>query len=238
VFNLFPDKRSKAYKESLQVESGSGHEQWLTVMAVDLPAGLPVGFGTVNVSTTATQATWPNSRIETVDIRLEILSGTGVPHSLQYKTATAGLQTGSLSKLQPISNQAFINPPFATCDQTQNYAAIEVKLQLPFVIEDPYVDTEWFSVVADDFSVMTGSKGPQVAWSARTNQLVVTFLNVDGKLKCYEPRFSLVPNTDASPDANVFKTSGPPQLLSVTYYDTNGAVVTGPAASEFTVTVR
>ena len=230
IFNLYPDKRSQAFLDSSTVASGTYHEPWLTVMVIDLPEGLPTGFGTIKVNTTVPQPNGPNARVEDVDYRLEILPGTGAPHNLQYQLSSFSLN-GNLRTLRPIPNQAYIVPPSATCPQSSNYAAIELRFRLPYVIE-PWRDVEWFRVVADDFTALTYEKTPQVTWAAQGDDLVVVFMSADGMLKCYEPKFSLVP-TDAS-----FSDLGPPVLLSVTYYDVNGAIITGPQASEYQVSVQ
>lgn len=233
IFNLYPDKRSKAYQDvalSLVVQAQM-HEQWLTAMAIDLPNNLPVGFGTIKVSTTVPQVNGQNAKLEDVDYRLEILPGAGTPHSLMNQMASGYLYPGNLSTLQQVPYQAYIIPPYQTCHKPTNYAVIELRFRLSYVIE-PYRDVEWFTVVADDLTAYTKNKSPQLIWSAKGDELVVIFMSTDGVLKCYEPRFSLVP-TDSS-----FNDYGPPVLLSVTYYDVSGAVISGSAASEYQVVVQ
>lgn len=231
IFNLYPDKRSSVYPNSTAVASGTAHEQWLTVMVIDLPANLPVGLGTIRVNTSALQQNGPNARVENLNIGLEILQGVGAPHPLQYQLSWGALQTGDLSLLQRVQYQAYIKPPLQSCDQTATYGAIEMRFRLPYVIE-PYGVTDWFRLVADDLSSINNKKTPQVTWSAREDQLIVVFSSVDGDLKCQDTRFSLVP-TDSS-----FNDLGAPQLLSVTYYDVNGAVVPGSSASSYQVIVQ
>jgi len=54
VFNIYPDKKSKTYWDTIAgsgletmeyVETVSGHSAWQTVVAVDLPSTLPTGTG-------------------------------------------------------------------------------------------------------------------------------------------------------------------------------------------------
>lgn len=232
IFNLYGDKRSALYHDantSILVQNIS-HEQWITVMVVDLPPDLPAGFGTIEVTTAAPQAEGPNAKLENVDIRFEVLAGVGQPHSLRYST-TIGLQPGGLNKLGRTPGQVYVTPPaVGACPVAQQYAAIEFRIRLPFVIE-PYRDVEWFRVVADDFSTHTGAKPATLSWSARGDELRVVFMNDDGTLACYETRFSLVPlpGTAFAPT---------PSLLSVTHYDENGAIVPGPALADYDLTVR
>lgn len=239
IFNLYPDKRSKLYRYdqgiATQLVEGTSHEQWITVMAVDLPAGLPTGYGTINVSTTVPQASIPNALVQNVSYRLEILPGIGAPHDLKYLKSDGNILGGTIGHLQRINNQTYIDPPtISSCSQAypQGYGAIELRLQLPFVIE-PYADTDWFTVIADDLTAYTNQKIPQMTWSATGDELSILFMSADGELRCFEPKFSITPRYDG-----IFSASSQPVLLSVDYYDVNGAVAVGPALTEYQLNVR
>lgn len=237
IFNVYPDKRSNAYEANATYANslvyGTSHEQWLTVMVVDLPQELPEGFGTIKVNTAAEQPVGPNAKVEDVDYRVEVLPGVGRPHGLQYLLSSLGTLSGNLNNLERIRGQVYVYPPVVSlCNgpQTSNYAAIEMRFQMPFVVE-PYRDIEWIRVVADDYSVMTREKAPDLLWSASGNELKVVFMRADGKLRCYEPRFSIVPW-----EFGLF--TEPPAFLSLTYYDIDGQVTTGPDMAAYQVVVR
>jgi hypothetical protein len=60
-------------------------------------------------------------------------------------------------------------------------------------------------------------------------------LSPTGKLRYYEPRFSIVPINNQD---QVISFAGTPTITSVRYFDINGNQVAGPLPSDFVVQLR
>lgn len=242
IFNLYADKGSFAYSPN----NGNAdlnfrylhHEPWLTVIALDLPQGLPVGPGAMQVQTTAAQPRalesgnfGPYPNINTVSARIEILPGTGAPHPLQYRTTYGGTLNGNLTDVAT-AHQALIKPPVEDPQNqwTATYGAVEMKLTLPLADKNTGLLTEDnLRLVTQDVATYTRSK-LQVSWSLNGNQLTVLFLSSAGKIKYYEPRFSVVA------ESAIY--SATPTITSVRYFDMNGNAMSGPAISNYVVAVK
>lgn len=234
IFKLYADKVSRVYSPN---NSNAGinfsylrHENWQTVIALDLPTSLPVGPGTFQVQTTVPQPGGVYPDVNTVPIRIEILAGTGAPNPLQYKTIYGGTLSGSYSDLQA-ARQAQVVPP-ATDPQnrwTTPYGAVQLQFNLPLTDVNTGTLTENnVRVVVQDITTYTRSK-LQMTWSLSGNTLTVLFLSANGGMQYYEPRFSIM--------ADSADFTGTPTILSASYFDVNGNVVAGPAAADYSISV-
>ncbi len=241
IFRLYADKGSRLYSPNNSAADTNfrylHHEEWQTIIALNLPQGLLTGPGTIQVQTTAPQPTplesgnygaYPD--VNTVPIRIEILPGTGLPNPLQYKTTFGGTLNGNLSDLAA-ARQALVKPPVKDSLSlwTATYGAVELKFNLPLAdIATGTLTENNVRVVAQDVTTYTRSK-LQMTWSLSGNTLTVLFISANGKIQYYEPRFSIM--------ADSADFTATPTILSVRYFDVNGTAVTGPAVTDYSVSV-
>ena len=241
IFNLFADKASRVNSPSNSFAginfSYLHHEQWQTVIALDLPQGLPPGPGTITVQTTAPQPHYlesgPNGSytdITQVAIRFDILPGTGSPNALQYKTTYGGTLNGDLTDMSA-SRQALVKPPVEDLQGvwTAGFAAIEMKINMPMTSASGTITESNMRLVPQDVSMFTGSK-LQTTWKLNGNELTVLFISADGKIRYYEPRFAVVAeNADFTQN---------PTLTSVRYFNTSGNAMTGPNLGDYSIKLQ
>lgn len=241
IFRLYADRSSRVYAPDHSNADINfrylHHEQWQTVIALNLPQGLPTGPATVRVQTTAPQPhpleegmLGPYPDVNTVSIRVEILPGVGSPNPLQYKTTYGGTLNGSYADLQP-TRQALVKPPVEDPQGlwTATYGAIEMKLNLPLADVNTGTLTENnLRVVTQEISNYTRSK-LQTTWALNGNVLTVLFISASGKIRYYEPRFSIV--------AQSADFSAAPTILSISYFDLNGNAVAGPPSADYSVSL-
>jgi len=240
IFNLYADRGSPVYSPYSDGATNFGYlhrEQWLTLIALDLPQGLSTGPATIQVQTTVQQphpvepgvfAVYPD--VNTVPIRIEILPGTGAPNPLKYKTIFNGTLSGSYASVQP-QRQALVKPPAEDPQGlwTTTYGAIEIRINLPLAdLTNGTLTENNIRIAAQDVTGFTRSK-LQTTWSLAGNELKVLFISSSGKIKYYEPRFAIV-----AENANFTAT---PTILSVNYYDVNGTAVSGPATTAYSISV-
>jgi hypothetical protein len=240
IFHLYADKASRVYSPNYSNANTNfqhlRHEQWQTVIALDLPQGLALGPATISVQTTAPRPPplepgfdiYPD--VNTVPIRLEILPGSGAPNPLQYKTTFGGTLSGNYWDLEP-ATQAQIKPPIEDPQSLwpTTFGAVEMKLNLPMSANGGGALTENnIRLAIQDISNFTRSK-LQTTWSLNGNELIVAFISTSGKIRYYEPRFSVM--------AEAASFTGTPTIQSVGYFDVNGNVVTGPLPGDYTVNV-
>ena len=132
IFRLYADETSSIYdnaSNAYHIVKTSGHEPWLTVMAVDLPHGLPLGTGKIHITTTATYPTI-GSDINDFPINLEILPGTGVASDLLYEFGVKSSQPGDLTIPESLPHAQVI-PEYPEATNWPLYGAIEMKLHVP-----------------------------------------------------------------------------------------------------------
>ena len=234
VFNLYPDKTSSAwlYSDATLIENESGHGPWTTVLAVDLPGGaddtsgivLPEGPGTLQVNTTATfSGVIPD--VNGVDIALEILPGTGTPSTFDYLGIGNTQLPGNLSELEPMKKLQF-RPAWTGYDDTNTYGAVEVKIG----IDTSGVNADDFYVVVDDKIGATQSRRVHSTWKKTRYELTVYFICPTGEMQYSDVNFSVISKElqrqFESGEQNV---ATDVTVNSVTWYDVNGAVASGPA---------
>ncbi len=243
IFNLYSDKASNTYSPNIQFIRDNfsylHHEPWQSVIVLDLPSTLPLGPGNVRVQTTVPQpvgalepglnGTYPD--LNDIDISLEILPGTGISNPFKYKTVFNGTLAGDLGELSP-GRQALIRPPKADPGDLWpgTFSAIEFKLTVPMTDQSGsgIVNDDSIRLVSQDVSMFTGSKA-QLTWQYDGAEITVLFISSADKLKYYEPRFSIM--------AELADFDVPPTLTSVRYFDGLGNEVTGPAISDYSISL-
>ncbi len=245
IFNLYADKASNSYSPNIQNNLDNfkvlHHEPWQTVMALDLPTTLALGSGVVNIQTSAPQSQAPfeplspgNANgvlpdLNTVDIAMEILPGTGVSNTFRYKGFKSGNITGNLSDLEP-GRQALVQAPRgdSLSQWGTTFGAVEFKITMPMVAvpSTGTVDDTSVRLVKQDVSSFSGSKAA-VAYRFDGTEITVMFISATGKLQYYEPRFSVMAET-----ADFTAT---PTITSVQYFDVDGNIVTGPTIADYSV---
>lgn len=231
IFKLYADKASSVYETSSTSQNiidTSGHEPWVTIVALDLPIGLTTGPGKIQFNTTASYPTI-GSHINNFPIGLEILPGTGTPADFVYELGIGGSSTGNLKDLEAQAH-ALVAPAFpsASCP-CPDYGAIEIKINMP-TTNDLGLPGSIFRLLVDDMTLQTQS-GRSVSYALTTpDDLTVMLISPSGGLKYYEARFSIVLNT-------LFTFNGTPTITSIRYFDVNGNETTGPV-SDYVVSLQ
>lgn len=229
VFKLYADPASKVYETTAVTDDlvfSSNHSPWITIVAVDLPQGLQVGTGIVEINTTAT---YPNvsTHINDLDLPVEIIAGTGSPNSFTYEFGVGSQLVGDLTSLesQPI---AVFGPtiPSVACP-CPDYAAIEVTATIPTSLGS--LNQNFVKVIPEDLTVATIS-GRNFIQGINGQDLTVIFTSNTEKLKYYEAQFTVALHS-------TFSFTGTPTINSVRYFDINGNEVSGPVA-DYSVSVK
>lgn len=227
IFKLLPDKASKAWDASSTstLVSSAKHEPWLVVMALDLPASLPVGAGTIRITTSADYPS-VSAHINDVPIRLEILPGVGMPNPLEYVFGTLPTST-AFGDVQALESRPSVS--VQTDGSTSSlFGAIEIKLNVE-TDKGANLTSSNVRVVTEDLTVVTGSRRNWF-WDVYNGQeYTILMLSPVGLLADYEVRFKLV-----FKQANVI---GAPTITSIRYYDADGAEVSGPGINQYAITV-
>lgn len=241
-FNLYADKTSYAYSpNNANLKNNFDYyrrEVWQTTAVIDLPTSLPVGTGLIKVQTTlpqpvmldSTKTAFPYPDVNTVDIALEILPGTGVKNNFDFSTTSGGVLPGQLADLV-LQRQAVIQPPVTdVTGPWPNFGAIQFDVDLSVATGDlAPLSEQHIRVVAQDVTTFTDSK-MQLSWRLNGNVLTVIFLSAPAKIQFYEPRFTIVlENSD-------FIVT--PSISSIQYFDMNGASTIGPAISDYMIDVK
>jgi len=201
-------------------------------MVVDLPQGLPTGPGQVQVTTTATFPTI-GSNLNNFPISLEILPGTGASSDLSYEFGVGSSMPGDPTLLEPAPH-AQVMPVFPSSTTWPKYGAIEIKMYVP-TSAGTALDPPNLRVVADDLNILTVSS-LNVTYRDDNNQnLTVLLVSPTGRLRYYEPRFSIVLINNSTLSYSFTAT---PVITSVRYFDVNGNAVDGPPISQYVVQLR
>ena len=240
IFKLYADKTSQVYTTTNPNITNNfkflHHDTWQTVFVIDLPS-LPIGPGKVSFVTSVPQAmpleptplaNYPD--LNTIQMDLEILPGTGVSNPFDYATTSGGALNGDLKLLRP-QRQAEITAPIEDTGSLwpNTFGAIEFVVDLSAATDSTGNLTEdSLRVVSEDVSTFTKSKA-QMTWHLDNTDLKVIYISTSGKLQYYEPRFSIVGETADFPT--------PPTITSVAYYDINGMPAIGPSTTDYAVDV-
>jgi hypothetical protein len=223
VFNLYPDKKSALYQsnsQTLNIIASANHEAWQTVMVIDLPSDIPVGTGSIHITSVATYPS-VTSHINDMAIGLQIIPGSGESNPFTYEFGTGSSLPGKLSLLEPLPH-ALITPPV----NGSYYGAIQMKLTLSTSAPNPLTEAD-LRVEFDDMTPGTVSNR-NVSWSINNNELTVMLISPGGGLQAVESRFSVIPYPK-------FNFTSVPTITSVQFFDVDGQLVTGPVASDFSV---
>lgn len=187
----------------------TGHSQWLSVIVIDLPEGLTVGSGVININSSASYGTFPVG-INDVPVSIEIIEGSGTRNEFTYNNNFGGVGPGSLSSLEALP-QVVMRPPHLT--QTVFLAAAEIKVNIPLgTIPDRAI-----RIVADDFYTKNYQDQVQMNWSRSGDDFTVNFISPTGMMEPKQLRFSMVLRP-----GNTFVTDPGPSVVSVKLYDANG----------------
>ena len=238
IIRLRPDNTSSIATFDIAFTSSityySSHSLWLSVIVIDLPPGLPVGTGKIQINTEGTYGIGDN--INDYPVKVEILPGTGVTNSFDYYNGSASgyFLSGNLQKLEPLP-QVVVHPPKISHGWygAPNYGAAEIKINVPTQkAGGGEISTNDIKIVQDDMYITNNTTQCQMSWSRIGNDIIVRFISPTGTMKFYQPRFSVVVRP-----GNEFIQSPGPSITSLTYYDVNGNVVTDstPTASDFSI---
>jgi len=235
IVRLYPDQTSPSVANSSnsywQITSTSGHQPWVNIIIIDLPAsGLPVGDGVVQFTTTASYPTIADT-VNNIPIALEILSGTGSPHPLEYNIGLGATQTGLLRNIEA-SHNVTVHPVFDPNATWPTYGAVEITLQFAADGTPP----SSFQLLPEDVSPYTGSQRV-VMQKVAGDTLTVSYASPTGLLEFYEPRFVIIPlpARALSAAAPASMPSAPPTVQSVRYFDIDGVLVAGPSTGDYVV---
>lgn len=225
IFKLYADKASSIYEAGQPAQNivgTSGHEPWVTIVAIDLPAtGLQLGPGEVRFNTSATYPTI-GSHVNDIPIALDILPGTGTVSDFTYEFGVGSSLVGNLRKLEA-QPHAIVGPayPSPSCP-CPDYGAIEVKINMPNSL-GTILTQELLRIVADDATISTGSgRGINYGLNGGEN-LTVIITSPTGQLKYYEARFSIVLDRSV-------KFNSTPTITTIRYFDIDGNETTGPVS--------
>lgn len=234
VVKVNPDKTSVAWltADAHKIPKRSSHGGWLSVIVVDLPSTLPEGVGVIRITTDG-QVVYPRfaATANGTDIQMTILPGTGSVNPFDYAVVQGSAVSGDLLKLESLP-QVIVKPPVPPEGQEEiiAYGAVEISITAPIVSLDssPIVD-KGVAVVLDDQPQNIDNQ-TSLLWKRRGDDFDIMLISPKG-LYSYQTRFSIVPRF---PDY-LYKIEGTPLLNSITYYDLDGMVITGPTPMIFTI---
>jgi len=218
------------------MERLSGHSAWLSVIVIDLPQGLSLGPGVININS---GGVYTFNGINTRPINIEILAGSGAPNPFVYYTESGPTSKapGNLSNLEPLT-QVVVRPPNigSGWSTVVFYGAAEIKLNVPVQkVGGGDVVLSDIRVVQDDMHFFNALHQTGMIWSKSGDEITVITTSPTGSMRYYETRFSVLLKP-----GNEFITIPGSSLTSVTYYDANGNVVTTdtPTVNDFTVAIE
>jgi len=213
IIRLRPDQTSKTalFSDLVNAEDDfTGHAQWLTVIVIDLPAGLAVGPGHIDINSGASYGSFPVG-VNDVPIAIEIIGGTGVRNEFTYNNNFGGVGPGDLSTLEALQ-QVIFRPPNIGSTQV-DFAAAEIKVHVPM----ENVPSRAIRVVADDFYTKNAQDQVQMNWARNGDEITVNFISPTATMEPLQLRFSVVLRP-----GNTFVNEPGPSVVSVKLYDING----------------
>lgn len=230
LFKMYPDQTSFAWLESdaFIVGPRGGHGPWTYVMTLNLPLGLPVNTGHIEI-TSNPGATYPRyaTKPDAIDIALEILPGTGTPSTFDYATFSGDTEPGRLNRLKG-RPQVVVKPPVLPEGEgyLSSYGAVEMEVNIPITSNDgsPVVD-DGIAVVLDPQpdNIFTQT---QLLWKRDNDDFKIMLVSPKG-LYQHQVRVSVVPLFPNYP----YLISGTPTLTSIKYFDLNGRPAGGATPS-------
>jgi len=213
IVRLRPDQTSYTalFDDFVNAEDDyTGHAQWLTVIVIDLPEGLTVGTGHIDINSSSSYETFPVG-VNDIPVSIEIIEGTGVRNEFTYNNNFGGVGPGDISKLETLP-QVVLRPPNLGSTQV-NFAAAEIKVNVPM----DSVPTRDIRVVSDDFYTKNPQDQVQMNWSRNGDELTVNFVSPTATMEPLQLRFSVVLRP-----GNTFVTDPGPSVVSIKLYDING----------------
>ncbi|HEB87126.1 MAG TPA: hypothetical protein ENI68_08960 [Gammaproteobacteria bacterium] len=224
ITKIYPDRTSNSWLFDSyllgNIPEYSSHGPWEMLVVLDLPTTMPVGTGTIQVTTGAVYPTTADS-VNSIPISMEILNGLGAPNPFNYRVTGTTDFPGNLSAIEPLPQFVVRQPVGASAPTT--YGAIEITVAAPMTTSggQPVPNSD-VRVVVDDMGPRNLISQLQSSWVRNGDQFTVYFISPNGLMKYYESRFSIVLKP-----GNVAGSLGP-SLISATYYDINGSTTTGP----------
>lgn len=212
IIRLRPDNTSKLALFDGLVDAQdyyTGHSQWLTVIVIDLPVGITIGAGHIDINSSASYGTL-HLGINDIPVSLEIIAGTGSPNEFTYNNNFGGVGPGNLASLESLP-QAVLRPPHLTSSVL--FAAAEIKVNIPL----GSIPDRAIRVVADDFYTKNSHDQVQMNWSRSGDDITVNFVSPTAMMEPKQLRFSIVLRP-----GNTFLTSPAPSVVSTKLYDING----------------
>lgn len=238
VFNIYPDKKSKAYwfigEESMtQVEAIAFHAAWQTVIAIDLPATLPTGTGRFRVNM-GPDVIYPLTlqKVDAINIYAEILETAGAPHVFEFRKFTFNTQTGvgNLESLELLKQVVVSGAP--TSGAATPVAAAEYELNVPMIdsvftdISDQVLDTD-IAVLMDE-QVGYVKNQTSLNWSRTGSSFKVIATSLTGTQPAESIRFSIILSNFSKANTNGWTLGDGASLASIKYFDENGVEITAP----------
>jgi len=229
IFKVYPDQTSYAWllSQATAIAGRSTHGPWLSAMTINLPLGLPVNTGHVEITSNA-GASFPRFTTppDAIDIQLEILPGPGgSPNPFEYATFSGATELGNLRRLTG-RPQVVVKPPLLPegSQYAVSYGAVEIDLNIPITSLDgsPVVD-EGIVVVLDPQPDHI-FRQTQMFWSRVNDDFRISIISPIG-LYQHEIRVSIVPLYPTYP--YVISDTPTPNLTGIQYYDIDGIPTTG-----------
>ncbi len=187
----------------------TGHSQWLSVIVIDLPEGLTVGSGEININSSASYGAFPVG-INDVPVSIEIIEGTGTRNEFTYNNNFGDVGPGDLASLEALP-QVVVRPP--NLASAFNFAAAEIKVNIPL---GP-IPNRAIRVVADDFYTKNYQDQVQMNWTREGDDFTVNFISPSATMEPKQLRFSIVLRP-----GNTFVTDPEPSVVSIKLYDVDG----------------
>jgi len=240
ILKIRPDATSAlAYEDGITNAEAyyTGHSQWLSVVVIDLPQGMTIGTGVVNITTTSDPGV--PTGINDVPVTLEIVEGIGSASAFEYNNGFGGISPGDISKLEPLEQMVVKPPKPQFHGNAINVAAAEIKVNVPIrTTEDATVPDRSIRVVNDDYYLQNARDQLQVSWSRSGDVFTVNFISPTSTMEYGQSRFSIVKNP-----SHVFSLNPGPSILSVKYYDIDGNLLTFadnnvPRVSDFEIVIE
>lgn len=236
-FKVYPDPTSAAMMDASGFGGtlNGGRGVWQNAAVVDLPLSqteggpLPIGTGTITVHCNPSSAcVYTNQfvpRIENMSIAIEIIPGLGEPNPGLHQGAFGIVNTGDVSKLEPLP-QVVVRPVRNGSSNGNRYGAVELKIDVPATDHagDPLqeIDYVFFS---EDFSALSWQE--HLFFRKDGDVLTVSIVSPEG-IPYTAVRFSIVLRYVPGSTVSHPIFTGNPTLISANYYDLDGNLVTTP----------
>ena len=217
IIRIRPDQTSKAalfdgFIDAL--DNYTVHSQWLAVLVIDLPEGLTVGEGRININSAASYGALPLG-VNDIPVAIEIIEGAGVRNEFNYDNHFGNVGPGDLLALESLPQIVF-KTPYMQWSQLL-FAAAEVKVNIPL----GSVQTTNMRVVADDFYTKNAQDQVQMSWSRVDDEVTVYFVSPHATMEPIQLRFSVV----LTPGAQ-FSSAFPPSIQKVKLFNASGELMT------------